>query len=456
MSPRFLFGLSFSILAVSVYSFVQPIQAVFAQSADTTVVCDTEAQKAVCRAQLQQLENDIANVSSQLQAKQSEGASIQRDISILDLQIKQAQLKIQAHQLAIKKLGNDITVKTNTINALTDQIGHGQDSLARIISQTQQLDDYSLQEAFLSGGDLSTFYVDLDAYASIDSSLKNIIDSVRTAKGQNEQAKQQLDQQRNQEIDIEVNVETEKKKIVTAQNSKKELLALNKNQQKSYQSVLSDKQAQAAKIRNALFALRDAAAIPFGDAVTYAQTVANKTGVRAAFVLAIIQQESNLGSNVGSCYLADQNGNGTKVSNGAAVSNVMKPGRDVEPFIALMSQLGRDPYHTRVSCPFTTGYGGAMGPAQFIASTWALNVGRLQNALNVSVPDPWRPLDAFMAAALYMEDLGAVGGSYTAERNAACRYYSGRTCSGSNKFYGDQVMAKATDIQGNIDILQGS
>jgi hypothetical protein len=59
-----------------------------------------------------------------------------------------------------------------------------------------------------------------------------------------------------------------------------------------------------------------------------------------------------------------------------------------------------------------------------------------------------------MASALYLADLGAVSGSYTAERNAACKYYSGRACSDSiNTPYGDQVMAKAAGIQTNIDFL---
>ncbi len=95
-----------------------------------------------------------------------------------------------------------------------------------------------------------------------------------------------------------------------------------------------------------------------------------------------------------------------------------------------------------------------MGPAQFIPSTWNIFKGRIATMLNVSVADPWNPEHAFMASALYLSDLGAVAGSYTAERNAACKYYSGRSCSDSNNiFYGDQVMAKVAGIQANIDFL---
>ena len=97
-----------------------------------------------------------------------------------------------------------------------------------------------------------------------------------------------------------------------------------------------------------------------------------------------------------------------------------------------------------------------MGPAQFIPSTWVLYESRISTALNISTPDPWNPQDAFMASALYLSDIGAVAGSYTSEENAACKYYSGRSCSGSNSFYGTQVMAKVTDIQSKIDVLSQS
>jgi len=113
---------------------------------------------------------------------------------------------------------------------------------------------------------------------------------------------------------------------------------------------------------------------------------------------------------------------------------------------------------TLVSCPQSVGWGGAMGPAQFIPSTWVLFEDSIASMLGISQPDPWNPQHAFMASAIYLGDLGALGGSYTKEQNAACRYYSGRSCSASAliKSYGTQVMVKADSIQRNmIDPLQG-
>ncbi|HYC34287.1 MAG TPA: lytic murein transglycosylase [Candidatus Paceibacterota bacterium] len=415
---------------------------------------DPEKEKQL-RAELEVIEREIKEQQGILASKQLEGASIARDVAILNAQIKQAQLKIQKHNLAIERLGKDIVIKSNVISGLEKEITKGQESLAQIIRKTHQLEDYSLPELVLGGTNLSESLVDLDAFTSIKGALADTFVELRDAKKANEDEKVNLGKKKSQEIDTRVNVEAEKKKIESAEAEKKRLLALNKNEQAGYQKVIADKAAKAAAIRTALFGLRDSAAIPFGTALEYAKKASAQTGVRPAFVLAILTQESNLGANVGSCYMTDTTtGSGIKVSTGLPVDRVMKPERDIAPFLEITKEVGRDYLTTRVSCPLSVGYGGAMGPAQFIPSTWQLFKKRIAALLGVTTADPWNPEHAFMASALYLADLGAVSGSYTAERNAACKYYSGRVCAGPiNTPYGDQVMAKAATIQSNIDFL---
>jgi hypothetical protein len=142
---------------------------------------------------------------------------------------------------------------------------------------------------------------------------------------------------------------------------KQRLLNLNKTQQQNYQKVIADKSAQIAQIKAALFKLAGAASIQFGDAVRYAKVVQSSTGVDPAFLLAIIKQESNLGSNVGKCYLSDtSSGAGINPDTGRSWPNLMKPSRDIPPFLDITSRLGFDPLKTAVSCPIAGagGWGG--------------------------------------------------------------------------------------------------
>jgi membrane-bound lytic murein transglycosylase B len=418
----------------------------------------TPEQEAKLRAELADIENQIKQQQTILTQKAGEGVSIQRDISILNARIKQAQLKIKAKELSINKLGKDITIKTNTITALGTRIDRGRESLQQIIQRTREIDNFSYAEAMLSTKDISEFFIDLDSFASIKQSLQTHLDDIKNAKSQNENVKKELDTKRNEEIDTKISIEKEKKIIEKSEAEKKRLLALNKNEQANYKTSIANNSARAAQIRNQLFKLRDAAAIKFGDAVAYAKSASAVSGTRAAFILAIIQQESSLGLNVGRCYLTDINtGAGIHSSSGKVYTNLMKASRDVQPFLDITSALGRDPLKTLVSCPQSVGYGGAMGPAQFIPSTWKLFQNRIASALGKPASDPWNPQDAFMASGFYLADLGASAQTYTAERNAACRYYSGRSCSGSvNTTYGNQVMARVKTIQDNIDILGGN
>ena len=59
-----------------------------------------------------------------------------------------------------------------------------------------------------------------------------------------------------------------------------------------------------------------------------------------------------------------------------------------------------------------------------------------------------------MATALLTRDLGAAGGGYTAERQAAARYYAGENWATRGLGYANSVLANATAIQSQIDFLK--
>jgi membrane-bound lytic murein transglycosylase B len=130
----------------------------------------------------------------------------------------------------------------------------------------------------------------------------------------------------------------------------------------------------------------------------------------------------------------------------------MHPTRDVPVFLAITNALGFNAYKTVVSCPIAgvKGYGGAMGPAQFIPSTWKLFDSRVSSITGSNPSNPWAPTDAFMASALYLTDLGAVGDSASAQNRAACKYYGS---GGSSCSYSRSVATLKTKIQGDIDYL---
>ncbi|HEY4488731.1 MAG TPA: hypothetical protein VJB97_04400, partial [Candidatus Paceibacterota bacterium] len=107
--------------------------------------------------------------------------------------------------------------------------------------------------------------------------------------------------------------------------------------------------------------------------------------------------------------------------------------------------------------PQSVGYGGAMGPAQFIPSTWMLYKDRLAKITGTNPPNPWQPRTAVFATALLMGDNGADAGTRSAERLAALRYFAGwgNASKPAYAFYGDSVMEYVDQYQRDIDVLEG-
>jgi membrane-bound lytic murein transglycosylase B len=433
----------------------------------------TDAQKAdqeaKWRAELAATEKEIAEWQSVLDQTKTGTASLQRDAAILQAKINEAKAFIKQRQIQIQQLTSQINVKTKTISDLEAKINRGKESLAAILRSTNELDSYSLVEVMLSNKNLSQFFSDIDSYNTIKTSLEDQFNQIRDLQTKTDGERKILDDKRVAEADKKAEVENQKKKVELDEKQKQTLITINKTKEKTYAQVIAEKEKKAAQIRAALFALRDTEGIPFGDALKFATLASQKTGVRPALILAILTQESNLGKNQGSCLVNNlDTGDGSGKNTGTFFEQVMKAPRDTAPFKNITDRLGKDWKMTPVSCPpgtvwsSTRGYGGGMGPSQFIPSTWELFKDRLGSNLGIDGDqvNPWNPEHAILATAVYMTDLGAGGGGYTAERNAACKYYSGASCKPgrrpANVFYGDQVMAAAENIQLTmIDPLEG-
>jgi membrane-bound lytic murein transglycosylase B len=430
-----------------------------AQNTASTSLSVEEKQKQL-EQELNGINSEIQGLSNTIGGLQTEKASIGRDISLLNANINKSTLNIKAKNLQISRLSDGIKDKSRTVEKLSVRLEREKQSLAQLIRKTNEIDQTTFVELMLQNDKISDALADIDSFDAIREGLKNSSDALKSAKDQTEQAKADLEEKQNEELNVKAELERNKRLVEKNEKEKQQLLKITKNKEKEYQTVLEDRKKRAAQIRAALFALRDSGEISFGRALEYANLVNQKTGVRQAFLLAIFQQESSFGKNQGSCFLKNkETGEGVSARTGNPLARVMKPDRDVTPYLAITAKVSRDPFNTRVSCPQEVGWGGAMGAAQFIPSTWVMYENKIAAATGDGVADPWNARDAFMAAGMYLKDIGGGTGTYSAERDAACKYFSGKKCSASAfaATYGNQVMSKATNIQENmIDPLQNT
>jgi peptidoglycan hydrolase CwlO-like protein len=407
-----------------------------------------------------ELQAELAKTEAEIKAKEAvlnqqkvQSNVILGEVNKLTGQIKTVQKNIDDKDSSIKEIGQDIGIKDQTVKQLNTKLDRSLEILEELIRATNKADDISIVEVLLVYENISDFFEGVDSVISIQASLDSLFDQIRELRGLTESEKTKLEEKKEREQDLKVQIEAEKKKVSAVQNQKQGELASSKATEKAYEQELAEKRAKANSIRTALFKLRDSSGISFDDALRYAQSASKATGIRTAFILAILKQESNLGTNVGTCNRAGD-------PEEKKWYNIM-PGPDSGSwrddqtiYLDIVKKLGRDPETTPLSCPIGNGWGGAMGPSQFIPATWRGYEARVATALGVSHADPWNPQHAFMATAIYMSDLGAGAQIYTAEHTAALKYYAGGNWAlPQNQFYGNQVMGNADIFQANIDFL---
>lgn len=439
------------------------------------VVAETnEERRARLQAELDRLTQEIAGQQVLLDETRGERQSLERDISLLNAEIEKAQLAIRRRTLTISQIADDITDREAAMRALDDKLGREKASLAQLLRRTNEIDDVTFAEMVLGSDDFSDVFSDLDAFESLKVSLSNSFVTIAETRTDIEGQKDALEREHIEEQELRQLQELEKQRVEERKGEKDTILDVTKGEEEAYQRLIREKEQSAAEIRAALFSLRDSAAIPFGDAYDYAKEAAVATGVRPALILGILTVESNLGENVGT---------GTWL-------NDMHPTRDRPVFEQITVALGLDPDSLPVSRKPWYGWGGAMGPAQFIPSTWVCYGGfintrtgdcgnsrrsltwsdfwqgpweyrastdRLRRMTGSQSPsNPWDPRTAIFAASTLMMDNGADDGTPFTERRAALRYFAGWTNANDPDyaFYGDEVMKHAATIQRQIDILE--
>jgi len=208
-------------------------------------------------------------------------------------------------------------------------------------------------------------------------------------------------------------------------------------------------------IRNRGFQLLgNSETLTFGEVVDMARKIEETTDVRPAFMLAILEEEWILEES-DLCYLTNfDTGEGVGINNSENMTKVMNPTRDIPAFLSIVRELGKDPLKTPITCPMSFGWGGAMGPADFIPSTWLKYKNKIE-AITGKLADPWNIPDALLAAGLYLADSGAASKTRDGEWDAAMIYFSG-SANSEYTFYAESVLSIAKKLQADIDTFAQS
>ena len=414
-----------------------------------------QEQRAEYERQLAELEREQLELQKTIEGYQKEGKTLNTEIATLNARINKIKLQIKSVNVTISKLGQEIIETQKNINQTENKIDTQRDAIARSLQNLREADKQTVLTIVMGNSKLSDFFQNINNVLLVQDNIRGSLEEVTRLRQNLLAQKEELNAEKEDTENLRAIQLAQQKREEVIQKEKNTILKVTKGKESEYQKLLRETQAKAAEIRSRIFELLGGGQLTFEKAYNYAKIAENATGVRAALTLAILDRESALGKNVGQC----------------SYKTAMHPTRDMPYFLDLLKRLGIDAESeaAKVSCAISAhgSYGGAMGPAQFIPSTWKIYEEKIAKVSGNNPPNPWNNSDAFTATAVYMQDLldsasckeyansnkHLVSYDTLLERCAAAKYYSGSRWYTYRFFYGEPVVTKANQFEKDISVI---
>src|SRR3989344_6591075 len=413
---------------------------------------DVQEEIAERQKQIEAIEKEISGLQQQIAETQGQTRTLQNEVNVLNAQIRQIELGIRSLELSIGETSFEIGATQGNIRDIEEKMSKHKEALAQFIKLIDHSDNKSLTEVLLSYNDLSDFFNALNDIKTNQENLQITITEMKVLRSDLGSYQNALEEKLT-ELDKTRRIEAlERQRLSQGRISVDRLLKETKGQEATFQKMVQQSQKDLDAIRAQIQFLIQSG-LTAEDAVRYAQLAAVGTGIRPAFLLALLEYETGLGRNVGKCNIVDATSGASRhIETGKVSARGIHPTRDLPVLLSVAAELGRDPFRLPISCWPGYGYGGAMGPAQFIPSTW---IGYKEDVSRITEHrpcDPWNFEDAFTASALYLARRSATTQTRASEIAAAKAYISGNSkCSTSacNR-YANGIQNIAAEIEKNL------
>jgi len=373
------------------------------------LAASVEETKNGLRQQIDNYQREINSYRAIITDLQQQQKTLGREINLLDAKIKAAELEVLKLNLAIKQTQDEIAEKDSALQEAEKKINRERKILGEYVRLINDYDERDFLDILLGKDNLSDIFDEISSFENIQKKTQDSINEIKQLKIDLAEDKAFLEDRREELNQLKVIQEIQKKIILSQQEEKKNLLAQTKGQEKNYQNLLVKIKADAASVRKQLYLLEGVGlSMSLEQAYRQAQKVFEATGVRPAFLLAVLKNESSWGEKVGTgIWRKDMNK------------------REQESFLKICDKLGYDPDKMPVSRKPSYGWGGAMGPAQFLPSVWLSYESQIARLTGHNPPDPWSIEDSFMAAGIKLSQAGANQRTYQSEWKAAQVYFAG-------------------------------
>jgi len=381
----------------------------------------------------QAIEEKIDQLNDKIEAETEKKESIASQLEKISNNIATTKAEISRTEKILSEYDVEIAQKERTIGLIEENIAKYKKQLADFLRIYRRA-GLEINFVFIDkSADIGNYFSLISSYEKIQEKIKISIDNVHQEKEALEQERDIIDAKKQDVYEI-FQMQQEQKRALEYEEAKKDyMLGVAEGKLKD----LTDERSELRRQLDALQSLGNP--INLENAIKTAEWVESKTKVRAAFLLGVLRVESNMGQNVG----------------GGRYKTDMHPSQQ-ETFKSICKDLGYDPKDRPVSKRVCYnpkakdgcgGWGGAMGPAQFMPTTWIGYVSKIKSLTGNKKADPWDLKDAMVAMGLKLSQVsGVTSGKRSAEKQAASMYLAGGNWQ-NYTWYGDRVLYYADGFE---------
>lgn len=401
--------------------------------------------------QLKALENEANALDKNLQQVSGEKQTLASELKQIATEVKRRELEIKRLGLVIKKTEIEIKNKSVSIALLSKKINKSHSALASSLFVLYTYDQDTILTILLKNKSISEFFGSLHGLEKVRTNIQSTLVASREERVLYESEKSELQSFEGEQQELKGLQEVERRFLAEKRKEKDELLRLTKGKEALFQELLKSKKRDIALLKTQLFYL-EKTGITAESAIQFADLAAKRAGIRTAFLLALLEVETgkqfedgviSVGTNLGT-------GNWKKDLYDCYMRLGKRSAAEAEKraFFSITGKLNLDPDIMPVSRRPNYGCGGAMGPAQFLPSTWLRFESRVAELTGHNPPSPWNVEDAFTASAVFLAAAGADSQTQAGEIAAAKTYISGHA--NCTKYicrtYANRIISLARDI----------
>jgi peptidoglycan hydrolase CwlO-like protein len=425
------------------------IPAAFAEEATDTEEATEE--QATNNAEADEQLNKLKEIQQELSSKEGELGSLDSKINELSgkhttatnqaelaadqlarisKQLQTSELQLEQTLLSISITQSDITKTAEDIGQVHKEIAAHRELLRKTMRSLYQHNSASLMNIVFNTENLSTILNEQHQYQVLQDKVLGLVNDLHQKQNELTTRKYDLLEHKDKQAQLKKLQINQQGDLSNQRSTKKDFLTLKQQEKANFENKIAEAKQARTEIKQQIFKLKSVdLEISINDAFSAARFASSLTGVRPALLLAVLKVETNVGEWIGSGKFPYD----------------MHPGsRDA--FIRLTEKLGLDPYNTPISKRPASykGWGGAMGPGQFMPATWEGIEGRVGALMKKPQPNPYELVDAIVGTSIMLADRGAT--NRQKEFEAVNRYLAGPNWL-YHTWYGTRVLAVAKEYE---------